>query len=203
MSGNYSNQASSSNPHGWSACHGVFQHIVCFCVHGRMANHIPKPRYPTNPISIRLKTRRHLHPTRNTDGNCPGRLCGWTNVFPDTPCMKKACMDDEASVHCSTTRNEEWASSRPPSACQPVVKQSSCSPIRFTWDFLYSFFRRKVQDGCLRLPWRSKARGCPWPNRSAFAPPRLALAAASCPAPPRFARGCQVFWSGNSRLCLA
>ena len=112
--------------------------------------------------------------------------------LPEMPCMEKVYKLKMAS---SQGRR---------AAAVPIVNRSFCSLIRFTWDFVCSCLRRRVQDGCPRCPGEKGGRlspGCsnPPPRHPALLRPARPCPAAPapplCAAPPRIARGISGFWN--------
>ena len=125
----------------------------------------------------------------------------WTRLcFPDMPCMQKYLQ--------RRTGDDTLVSSQERRA--PVIPQinrgstARCVPPSVYIGFVWSFFRRIVQDNCLRLPWGARGSAVSWANRPVGVP---SCPASPCP-PPRRAPShivppvvCPGFGSTNN-ICL-
>ena len=97
------------------------------------------------------------------------------------PCMKRVYRDQQATIHWSAAKKEEWPVPCGSTACQPRLLFFH----RFTYEFLFSCSRRFVQDSCLRSSGGQEGRASPWrSDPSAFR--ALARRAAPCRVHKRF-----------------
>ena len=134
-------------------------------------------------------------------------FCASDQISGDALHKNGSQRQEDAFVHWSAARYEERPSFCGQTGCQPVINRLSTARKPdvsflhlFANEFLCSFFRRIVQDSCLRCPGRHKGRLSSWRTDPSASHPTLhRFTAPPCAAPPRPALG----MSGFSRTCLA
>ena len=107
-------------------------------------------------------------------------------LFPDIPCMKRVCRDKKSVVTLVSSQKRRALAvpliNRLSTADEPVVNRGFYSSVGFKNELDCLFFRRDVQDSCLRYPGVHERQISPGRTEPSTSFPARPCAAAPRPA---------------------